>query len=65
MTDWQERADEMKDSLQQLDDWLPQVWDSLPKGVQKIICRGQIAYADKIILYEDWAKKESEEVKTC
>jgi hypothetical protein len=25
MNDWQKRADEMKDSLQQLGDWIPQV----------------------------------------
>jgi hypothetical protein len=61
MNKWQERADDFKECLKQLDDWLDtNKWSDLPEGVRRIICRGQNVYEEKIEKYEEWAQKENQ-----
>lgn len=61
MSEWQETADEYKEYLKQLDEWLGTIrFSKLPKGVQMVIARGQITFEEKIEKYEEWAQKENQ-----
>lgn len=59
MNKWQQRADEFKNNLRELDEWLLSNWSSLPEGVKRVICRGQNSIEDRIEKYEEWAKADS------
>lgn len=59
MNRWQQRADEFKSNLKELDEWVFSNWGSLPKGVKRVISRGQLTTEKRIEEYEEWAKKES------
>lgn len=61
MSKWQETANEYKEHLKQLDEWLATIrFSDLPKGVQMVIARGQNSYEEKIEKYEEWAQKENQ-----